>query len=203
MSDLFKVLVGGGIKPKPPQPATSQVIACPANYTGPGQTQTRSANWNVATQTWDTSAWVTTVFNCVPAAFTFVGPDEVVGGGWVLTPYPGMEQSIVYDRTITAMGFTARIKAIFAWHIDEGEGSFPAGISYEVWCPELAGRLCRPHWKAEGPSWKGPESNWQAFAPLDGSGYLHVPFRNEPEYGSGPYHRPKYGEVIGCNIDIQ
>lgn len=200
MSDLFKVLVGGGIKPKPPMPETSQLVACPANYMGNGQTQEREATWNVETQHWDLTEWETEVFDCVPAAFSFVGPDLEVCSGWHYSTIPFNETgAAVYDHTLYAMGFTARIRAMYGKPPNSRRGA----IAYEVWAPELAGRLCRPHWKEEGPSWKGPESNWQPFMPLDANGYLYVPWRREPEYGSGPAHNPKCGEVIGCRIDIK
>lgn len=200
MSELLKVLVANGIRPKPASPPTTQVIACPVGYEGAGQTQVRTSVWDVASQTWVVGDWNTTVFDCQIAQFTFVGPDLAFdnAGGWVnQTVNPGPLQRIytTYDQTLSANGHTARIRARFEWTTRE--------IHYEVWAPTLAGRLCRPHWKAEAPSHKGPESNWQAFEVLDPTGYLFVPPRQEAEYGFGPPNNIKFGEVNGCNIDIR
>lgn len=200
MSEILKVLVSSHMRLKPVSPPTSQVIACPVGYEGAGETQTRTSTWNVASQSWVVGDWVTTEFNCQISQFTFVGPDLAYdnGTGWVseqVGPVGDRHTYITYDKTLEANGHTARIRARYEW--------LTRMIQYEVWAPTLAGRLCRPHWKAEAPSVKGPESTWQAFEVLDPSGYLFVPPRSEPEYGYGPPKNIKFGEANGCNIDIR
>lgn len=202
MSELFKILTAGHMKLKPVAPPSSQVIACPIGYTGSGQTQTRAVTWDVASQSWVTGDWNTVSVDCQIDQFTFVGPDLAYNNdtvnGWFVESVGPVDAPVVYvtyDQTLSTNGHTARIRARYIW--------VGRTIQYEVWAPTLAGRLCRPHWKAEAPSHKGPESNWHAFQTLDSSGYAYFSPQAEPEYGFGPPNNIKSGEVNGCNIDIR
>lgn len=154
-----------------PPPASSQTISCPNGYTGTGQVQQRSVTWNFASQAWDVGGWNTVQFNCVIAAFRAVGPTVKWPGG-------------VYDHIASANGYDIRIRAVYASYM----------ISYEVWCPQLAGRQARPAWeKYEYHNGIGDPG----FRTLDANGYASYAAVTTGK------HNIKSNEYGMCFVDIQ
>ncbi len=154
-----------------PPPTNTQVISCPAGYIGAGQVQQRSVTWNATTQSWVVGGWTTVQFNCIIASFRAVGPTVKWPGG-------------VYDHIASANGFNIRIRAVYASNT----------ISYEVWCPELAGRSARPAWeKYEYHNGNGDPG----FRVLDASGYASYAAVTTGK------HNIKSNEYGMCFVDIQ
>lgn len=152
-------------------PPSQQTISCPAGYTGSGQVQQRSVTWNAATESYDVGPWNTVQFNCVIAAFRAWGP--VVR--W---------RNRDYDQTASANGYSIRIRAV--WN--------DYNITYEVWCPQLAGRQARPAW--EKMTYHNGNGD-PGFKTLDANGYAsYGPVNTRP-------HNVKSNEDMACLVDIQ
>jgi hypothetical protein len=127
--------------------------------------------WNATTESYDVGAWNTVQFNCVIAAFRAWGP--VVK--W---------NSLNYDQYANANGYSIRVKAVWVDY----------NITYEVWCPQLAGRQARPAWeKIVYHNGNGDPG----FKTLDANGYAsYGPINTRP-------HNVKSNEYMACLVDIQ